>query len=987
MNESIEHRTGARQAGTPEGFRGMKRLPPLPSAPAASDPLPPTSAAPDIPVPPLSRGLTEQEAERSRQQFGSNAVVPGKRPGFLRSFLASLNDPIIRILLFALVVNTAFSFSGTGWAESAGIALTVLVSALVSTLSERSSGASFEKLYAALGDSRCRVLRDGSEKTVSAAELVRHDLVLLKPGDTVPADGVLLSGELSCDESPLTGESRAIRKQPAPSGQREEPRPGDTRSLLRGSHVTEGGGIMLVTAVGGSTLYGQIAGELEAEDGVSPLKNRLSALARSISRIGYISAGIVAAVYLADSFWFDAGQNAAAALLRLTDPAFVLRELSHALTLAISILVVAVPEGLPMMITVVLAANMKKMMKHGVLVRRLVGIETAGSIDLLFTDKTGTLTTGRLSVESVLTVGGPSSDPPSRPVSQSPERLRPFRRRKEKGPGTARLTAVRTPDGTVFTRSSGIGSTPAAIALHLRESASVCASVGNQTEKALAVFAGSRRPSAVPASSVKKERIPFDSARKYAAGVSGNRILLRGAPDLLLPFCAFWMDGAGSAHPMTPGLRSALEVLIRDTASSSARLILHAEAPSDGFLSLQKGLGGVPLTFAALSVLRDEIRPEVPGAVEECRSAGIQVVMITGDNADTAASVAQSCGILPPDAPRIVDPSRIPDGSTPLLVDGNALRSLSDEDLIRLLPRLAVISRVTPTDKSRLVRLARQEGHIVGMTGDGINDAPALKASDVGFAMGSGADVAREAGDIVITDDNFVSITRAVLYGRTIFASIRKFITYQLTMNLAAVGVSVLGTVFGIESPVTVIQMLWVNMIMDTLGSLAFAGEPALSDVMLLPPVKRDEPILTKEMAAQTVLTGSFALLISMLFLLSPSFRLLFPGDRVYRLTLFFALFVFMGIVIAFTTRTPRINLFAHLAENRSFSLIMPAVLVMQLVIVYFGGEVFRCVPLDSGDLLRAALLSAAVIPLDTVRKCALRLRGIRKENKQAAPA
>ena len=528
MNESIEQRPGVRVGGGARGsteeLRGMKRLPPLPRAPSDSDPRPSSAAEPDIPVPPLARGLTDQEAERSRERYGSNAVVPGKRPGFLRSFLSSLNDPIIRILLFALAVNTVFSFSGTGWAESAGIALTVLVSALVSTLSERSSGASFEKLYAALGDSRCRVLRDGTEKAVSAGELVRHDLVLLKPGDTVPADGILLSGDLSCDESPLTGESRPVRKSHASPEPDREPRPGDPHSLLRGNHVTEGGGIMLVTAVGSSTLYGQIAGELEAEDGVSPLKNRLSALARSISRMGYVSAGIVAAVYLADSFWFDAGQNAAVALMRLTDPSFVLRELSHALTLAISILVVAVPEGLPMMITVVLAANMKKMMKHGVLVRRLVGIETAGSVDLLFTDKTGTLTTGRLTVESVLTVGNPSADPASRSLPDPPGHIRPFRKRKEESPEKARPRSIRMPDGTVFTSSPGIGSCPAAIALHLRESASVCASSGNQTEKALAVF--SRRPSAVPVLSAKRERIPFDSSRKFAAGVSGNRILV-----------------------------------------------------------------------------------------------------------------------------------------------------------------------------------------------------------------------------------------------------------------------------------------------------------------------------------------------------------------------------------------------------------------------------------------------------------------------------
>ena len=939
----------------------------------------------DIPIPSLSAGLTEAEAERSRTLYGTNAVRPGKRPGFFRRFLASLNDPIIRILLFALAVNTVFSFSGTGWAESVGIAVTVLVSSLVSTLSEQSSGASFEKLYAALGDIRCRILREGSVKTVSAADVVRRDLVVLKPGDTVPADGVLLSGSLRCDESPLTGESRPVGKTASGGVIPSDPAPGGTSSLLRGSHVTEGGGVMLVTAVGESTMYGKIAGELEAEDGVSPLKNRLSALARSISRIGYVSALFVAAVHLADAFWFDAGQNAAVALMRLSDTGFVLRELTHALTLGISILVVAVPEGLPMMITVVLAANMKKMMKHGVLVRRLVGIETAGSVDMLFTDKTGTLTTGSLTVESVLTVKSEAPlSAPAVPVSESRSVLsRRSGKRTGRKSDKASPALIRTPEGPVFLSSPSMGSAPGVTALHLRESASVCSSTGNQTEKALSSFAGFRESKAAVLTP-KTGRIPFDSARKFAAGEGANAVLIRGAPELLLPFCVRWKDENGTSHPMDAALRSALERLIREYAASSARLILHAEAERGTIVKLKEGPEGVPLTFAALSVLRDEIRREVPGAVEECRTAGIQTVMITGDNADTAEAVARSCGILPRGGVRLSDPDRIPAGDDPVVLEGAVLRALPDEKVSELLPRIAVISRVTPTDKSRLVRLAQQKGHIVGMTGDGINDAPALKAADVGFAMGSGADVAREAGDIVITDDNFVSVTRAVLYGRTIFSSIRKFITYQLTMNLAAVGVSVLGTMLGIENPVTVIQMLWVNMIMDTLGSLAFAGEPALEDVMRLPPVKRNEPILTRSMAAQTVLTGGFALTLSMVFLLSPGLRLLFPGNRLHRLTQFFALFVFMGIVIAFTTRTPRINLFAHLTENRAFCLIMPAVAVMQLLIVWFGGEVFRCVPLPPAELGRCALLALLVVPLDTVRKCVLR---ILEERKRTAPA
>ena len=914
MNESFAFQTGRTRSGTREVLR----------------------------PPSVSCGLTTDEVALSRRLFGANAVSPGRRAGFFRQFFSNLNDPIIKILLAALLVNTVFSFSGSRWAESCGIALTVLVSALVTTISERSSGASFEKLYATLGDSRCRVLRDGEELDCPTSGLVKYDLVVLRPGDTAPADGILVRGSLRADEAPLTGESKPAVKSASPDmldacriGE-VELRTGDPAVVFRGSHILSGDAVMLVLAVGDATLYGSIAGELAAEENVSPLKNHLSQLAKTISHIGYVSAGIVAAVHLADAFWFDAGCNPAVALLRLTDARFVLTEAVNALTLAISILVVAVPEGLPMMITVVLSSNMKRMMKANVLVRRLVGIETAGSVDMLFTDKTGTLTSGALTVEEIL-----------------------------------------TPDGRWLT----LGSAPGSLGIRLKKSAEVNASVANATEQALNRFAGIRR---VRAAIPPEERIPFDSERKFSAACSDGCVYLRGAAELLLPACVSYADENGRSRPMTPGVRASVERAVQAETARAARVILHAEAAPDVFPALRDRAPdeGTPLTFIAVSVLRDEIRREVPDAVRVCREAGIQVVMITGDNADTAAAVARSCGILREHSAPWTPNDR---GTGPILVDGGVLRKLPDEAVTALLPQLAVIARVTPGDKSRLIRLSKAAGHIVGMTGDGINDAPALKAADVGFAMGSGTDVAREAGDIVITDDNFVSITRAVLYGRTIFSSIRKFITYQLTMNLAAVGVSVLGTMCGIENPVTVIQMLWVNMIMDTLGSLAFAGDPPLADSMKEKPVGRSEPILSRAMLFQMLATGGYAILLSMTFLLSPRVRHFFGGGELYHLTLFFALFVFLGIGIALCTRTERIQLFAHLSENRAFAVIMPAVAAIQLLIVYFGGTVFRCVPLRASDLGLCALFAMTVIPADTVRKCILRIRREHRRQNGAA--
>lgn len=897
----------------------------------------------NIKIPSASFGLSDEDVSLSRKLYGSNSLTPHKRAGFFRQFLSNLNDPIIKILIFALIINTAFTFSNSNWAESAGIAITVFISAFVTTVSEYSSGTAFEKLYSTLDDTSVRIVRDGCDTTCMVSEIVKYDIVCLFPGDTVPADGVILHGKVVCDESPLTGESREITKSPDASFLTKLKKQGNTQlqtgessSVFRGSHVSSGNAIMLVTAVGDNTVYGSIAAELSVEESVSPLKNRLADLAKTISKIGYVSAAIVAVVHLVDAFWFDAGCNPDIALIRLSDLKFLFSELLHALTLAVSIVVVAVPEGLPMMITVVLSSNMKRMLRSGVLVRRLVGIETAGSIDILFTDKTGTLTTGHLSVTRIISAEG---------------------------------------------EYSSIKTCPLKLAESLKNCASGCSSVSNATEKAINSF------TKITSSHIgvnEQNLIPFDSSRKFAASIVKNRLYIRGAAEYILPSCSFYLSESGKILPFTSDILESIKRKISRYASESCRVILCAEGEASVFDRLKNAPpdSGAQLVFTALYVIKDKVRQEAVAAVRECSQAGIRVVMLTGDNSDTAAAVALECGILPENY-RVMDKSTNPDSlikeKCAVAIDGQVLRELSDETIISLLKQISVISRVAPSDKSRLIRLSKQSGHIVGMTGDGINDAPALGAADVGFAMGSGTDIAREAGDIVITDDNFVSITKAVLYGRTIFSSIRKFITYQLTMNMAAVGVSVIGTMLGIESPVTVIQMLWVNIIMDTLGSLAFAGEPALPEIMKTPPIRRGEHILSREMAKQIILTGGFAIVLSIYFLISPSIRHFFGGGEIYHLTLFFALFIFMGIGIAMCTRTPRINLFANLGKNRSFIIVMPAVAVIQLLIIYFGGEVFRCVPLRGHDLLMCSLFAMSVLPADTIRKCLMKIFGGKK--------
>ncbi|MBE6568769.1 MAG: calcium-translocating P-type ATPase, PMCA-type [Ruminococcaceae bacterium] len=886
-------------------------------------------------------GVSSSEVAGLRERFGANVLSRQKKVGVVRQFFRNCNDPIIRILIGALVLNIVFMFPDVNWIETAGIGFAVFVSAFVSTISEYSGNRAFERLYEKLSDTEYTVLRDNLTIRVPIGDIVVMDLVYLSAGEVVPVDGVLVSGEVRVDESSLTGESTTVGKMacgvdfsaicpdnlPAASV-------GDKNVVFRGSAICSGECTVLAVRVGDGTMYGALAAELQGDTLPSPLKQRLSALARTISKIGYASAVFVALSHLLRVFWLDAGMQWDVTLLRMRDIGFVWRECLSAFTMAISVIVVAVPEGLPMMITVVLSSNMQKMMKSGVLVRKLVGIETSGNLSMLFTDKTGTITTGELSVADVYT-------PDIR--FDSVEKL-------------ACHTALRD---AVFSCAAACGSFVSP----------------NTTEKAINRFL---RLDVGSDYTLPVGRLPFDSGRKFSAGrvVDNGRDILYicGAPEYILPCCDRWMDTDGLCHSMDGLTREKIKRDMDMAAANEYRIVLQAFGDGGHFSEVERiGPDGISLVFTALFFLQDEIRPEVSDAVKDCRDAGIQVVMLTGDNARTAASVAGKCGILSGKS-AVYIPGMVYDRETELVLNGSDLVGLSDEQLTEILPDIRVIARVSPTDKSRLVRVSQAAGHIVGMTGDGINDAPALKAADVGFAMGSGTEVSKSAGDIVITDNNFSSIRKAVLFGRTIFQSIRKFIVFQLIMNLSAVGVSLVGPFVGVENPVTVIQMLWINIIMDTLGSLAFAGEAPLAEYMKMKPLNRTEPILTGGLIRQILISAAYTIALCVVFLCSSASKIYFGrGNDLYFLTAFFALFVFCGICNAFTVRTPRVNLFAHLGKNKAFLLIMPGVAFVQLLIVYFGGSVFRTVPISADALLFCLFCALTVLPVDAVRKILFR--------------
>jgi len=860
-------------------------------------------------------GLDSRGVEESRKKYGRNVLPRAKRKSFLRSFLQNLGDPVIKILLFALVIDIIFLFgSGDVW-ETAGIAFSVISATLISTLSERGSEKAYERLERESGEGRCRVRRKEGVAEVDFSDVCVGDIVLVAAGEEIPADGLIVSGRVLLDMSSMTGESREIEKLP---GSDTGLLPSSPSSLLRGARVISGEGEMRVLAIGGETMLGSISKEVQGEVRESPLKLRLRKLARQISRLGYIGAVMVACAYLFNVFFIDSGFSGEIILSKVTDFSYLFRRLFEAFTLGLTIVVVAVPEGLPMMIAVVLSSNVHKMVKDGVLVKKAVGIEAAGSMDLLFTDKTGTLTEGRMKVCSVIAPDGSI-------FSGYEEFERSF---AEEG-RLCRISAEYN-SSAVFGSSDGrrkaIG--------------------GNPTDRGLlsALRCG--------VDGVKVTRkTAFDSARKFSAvevRVRGEVFCLyKGAPEYILSH----VFGDKRAF------RRALGFECRKGARGVAIACLR------GAMQNRDGIpDGLSLVCGVL--LRDPVRRTVPSALSRLRGAGIQTVMVTGDSRETAESIARECGIL--------------SGKTDRVIDSGEMARLSDKELSEILPTLGVVARALPSDKSRLVRIAQNAGRVTGMTGDGINDAPALRAADVGFAMGCGSAVSKDAGDVVILSNDLDGIANAVLYGRNIFKSIRKFICLQLTVNFSAVGVSMAGPFVGIDSPVTVVQMLWLNIIMDTLGGLAFAGEAAEERIMREKPKARDEEILSPYMKSRISFLGIFSLLLSLFFLKSESVASHFAesAGNVRLLTGFFAFFVFLGIFNCFNSRSDRLNLFSGLGKNAPFVLIIGSVAFVQLIFTYIGGSILRTVPLSASELgfsLLTALLSLPAGMLHTVWR---RIRG-----------
>lgn len=859
-------------------------------------------------------GLTSEEVARSRALHGENVFVKEKRKSIVRKFLENLKDPIIEILLAALVLEVVFTFGHCNLFEVFGIVAAILIATGVTTFSEHASAMAFEKLNADAMERTVRVIREGETVAIPSSEVVVGDCLLLYSGERVAADGVLVSGSVLVDQSALNGESREVEKRAIPSDDTSLSGPS---AVFSGSVVTSGEGILHVREVGQKTYLGGVAREVQTETRISPLKLRLGKLASVISKIGYCLAALVAACYLFHAFVVEGNFQGARILSLLRDPPYLFSTLIHALTLMITVVVVAVPEGLPMMITVVLSANMKKMYRDGVLVKKPVGIETAGSMQLLFTDKTGTLTTGKLSLDRIVTPHG-----------------------------TYRSHRALTECHVLFSHLC--------LMAHYNTESRVDRGEilgGNGTDRAILSWFLHDTPKVA----LVERRVPFSSERKQASvtlRTGGSRLtLIKGAPEFILSRATHTLLHDGTLAPLD---KKTMEEAFSSAASAGERVLGMGYQTEDG-----------RFVFLCLAVLKDKLRSDVKATVRQLSEAGVTVVMMTGDSKETATAIATECGIY-----------RY--GTSHIVLDSEELSRTSDDALAAILPHLRVLARALPQDKSRLVRIAQREGLVVGMTGDGINDAPSLKLADVGFAMGSGSDIAKEAGDVVILDNSLSSIANTVLYGRTVFSSIRKFISFQLVMNLVACGISLFGQFIGIETPITVIQMLWVNLIMDTLGGLAFAGEAPRRSFMKEKPKRREEPILTREMLVGVLCTGVLTLALCLAFLKLPAFSSLYRGEMGggVHLCAFYALFIFSGVVNALLARSSRLSMFEGLSENRAFLILMGFILVIQMLMIYFGGELFRTTPLLPSELFFVICLSLLLIPLEFMRRFLVRLWG-----------
>lgn len=827
-------------------------------------------------------GLSVYEIERLRAAHGSNTYPPLPTKSILDFIFGAFQDPMLRILVAAAALSVVLGTQTGEYADGVAITVAVLVVVLVGVTNELRAQRDYTALDAITARRPTKVIRDGVAQQVDSSELVVGDLVELALGDVIPADMVISSTfGLSVDESQITGEPESSKSV------------GD--NLFAGSRLLDGRGLGVVSTVGNETTFGRIRNEIGDTTRSTPLQERLGGFAKQVGRVGTAMAVLTfATLVVVDILRGD--------LVPGLTVDFGEALLGH-LTIAVTIIVVSVPEGLPLAVTLSLAYTTRRMAAERALVRELAACETMGSATVVCTDKTGTLTHGRMDVAGIMVRG----------VNVEP----------------GYLADLDKCSGGVWSRA--IASNTSA---DLVEEEGELLAVGNPTEAAMLrlLHASGVDYSALRGSHRVDQRVEFNSTRKYMSttivlnetdGIDRTEVHVKGAPEVVAEMC-------GSLDRGAPELLAA-------ATGNGYRVIAMAVGPDAAHLQL---LG--------LVLLEDILRQEVPASVQRCQQAGVAVKMITGDNPGTALEIACRSGI----AER---------GSR--VLTGPELRQLDDEELLVNLREVAVVARTLPDDKSRIARLLRDDGEVVAMTGDGVNDAPALVTADVGFAMGSGANVAREAGDVIVVDDDFSTIVRAIRWGRSVFENIRKFLMFQLTVNVVALTLTFSAALAGFGTPLTAVQLLWVNLIMDSLAAIALTLAPPNDDLYQQAPHGRTEPLVSGFMKMTIVITSFY--MVSVLWLLLGTDLILgLDTAELRRTTIVFNVFVFMQLFNALNARVvhPGRSPFRGLGASGAFFGIMGTIAAVQVLLVTFGGSVFDTVALSWRDWVLSVAIGATVL-------------------------
>ena len=842
-------------------------------------------------------GLTDEQVKQSRERYGRNVLTPPHRTSLWKQYLDKYRDPIIQILLVAAFVSLILAFIEHNFMETIGIFVAVFLATTVGFYFERDAAKKFNVLTALSEEQPVKVRRGGKVMQIPRHDIVVGDVALIEVGDEVPADGELLVGtDLQINESTLTGEP-ITEKNTEGGGDGAYPR----NVILRSTMVMNGRGEFVVTAVGDATEIGKVAQKSTEQTSVkTPLYVQLDKLASIISKVGSVVSVAAFVIFLVHDI--------------LTNPAwggkdyFYMAEIVlDYFMMAVTLIVMAVPEGLPMAITLSLALNMRRMLKSNNLVRKLHACETMGAVTVICTDKTGTLTQNQMQVDELL----PKDD-------------------------NQHLLDV-------------------AIAINSTAELDEDKAIGNPTESALLLWLKSQdkdyRELRHQAKVLKQQ--PFSTEKKYMATIAevdGEKYLLvKGAPEIVLDLCEMEERYRNQAlRELDEWQHKAMRTL-----AFAYRRIDRGEAASEKSVpTIGQLLSAKDFTLQALVAITDPIRKDVPAAVKECRHAGIEVKVVTGDTAATAMEIGKQIGVFEDEAENIGA-----DGDMTSLdqqmITGEQWEALSDEEAYKRAKDIRVMSRARPTDKQRLVAMLQKHGEVVAVTGDGTNDAPALHYAHVGLSLGSGTSVAKEASDMTLLDDSFKSIANAVMWGRSLYRNLQRFLFFQLVVNVAALLLVLGGSIIGTEMPLTVTQILWVNLIMDTFAALALASLPPSHEVMNDKPRKATDFIINKGMAFGILFCG-IAFFIVMFAMLIYCERRGKGGVDVHELTVFFTTFVMIQFWNLFNAKSLGSNrtAFRHFLKDKGMILVLALVLVGQWLIVTFGGEMFRTVPLSLTEWL-----------------------------------